>query len=118
MRFVVLTSVASLFLVLSLAARPDAVAQSVDPASPDGAAAPAPSGAGATEAMQKTLLADPEIRDKIYSLQEDVLVEDILNDDTTMRAVESGDIDRLLADPKVRALAEHPTVKEIIRDIR
>jgi hypothetical protein len=48
---------------------------------------------------------------KILSLQNDPLVQSILEDATTMRAIEAGDIGTLLNDPKIRALMSHPTVQ-------
>lgn len=69
------------------------------------------SSAGVVQGLQGTLLADPASREQVLSMQDDPLVQQILRDPESMRALESGDLGRLLADPKIRALAEHPTVK-------
>ncbi len=71
--------------------------------------APAPS----TEDLQQVFQQDPAAMEKILSLQGDPLVQSILDDADTMRAIEAGDIGTLLNDPKIRALMSHPTVRDL-----
>lgn len=61
--------------------------------------------------MQLSLMQNPANVDTILSLQEDPLVQSILNDAETMRAVKAGDIGSLLANPKIQALMGHPTIQ-------
>lgn len=65
--------------------------------------------------MQLSIMQNPANVDKILSLQEDPLVQSILqsilNDAETMKAVEAGDIGTLLANPKIQELMGHPTIK-------
>jgi hypothetical protein len=67
-----------------------------------------------SQSMGQSLLEDPVSRDKVLSLKDDPLVNDILQDEATMRAVQSGDLDALSHDPKIRALLRAPTVRELI----
>lgn len=50
---------------------------------------------------------------KIESMQNDPLVKDILNDAATMRAINTGDVSTLMNDPKIKALMEHSTVRDL-----
>jgi hypothetical protein len=63
--------------------------------------------------LQQALSQNPATMDKILSLQNDPLMQQILSDENTMRAVQAGDLGALLNDPKVRALMNHPTVREL-----
>jgi hypothetical protein len=74
---------------------------------------PAPVATPSAEDLQQTLQQDPAALNKILSLQGDPLVRSILEDADTMRAVQAGDIGTLLNDPKIRALMNHPTVREL-----
>ena len=65
--------------------------------------------------LQQRLLQDPAAMEKILSLQNDPLVQSILSDESTMRAIKAGDIGALLNNPKIRALMNHPTVRELSR---
>jgi hypothetical protein len=74
---------------------------------------PDPGPAPATS-MQGALLANPESREQVMSLQDDPLVRSILSDPATMRAVQSGDLGALMADPKIQALSDNPTVRGLV----
>jgi hypothetical protein len=78
-------------------------------------ALPGPAPAPSAEDFQQRLQQDPAAMEKILSLQNDPLVQSILDDAGTMRAIEAGDIGTLLNDPKIRALMSHPTVQELSR---
>ncbi len=78
-----------------------------------GEALPAPAPAASAEDLQQVFQQDPAAMNKILSLQNDPLVQSILNDASTMQAIEAGDLGALLNDPKIRALMGHPTVQEL-----
>jgi hypothetical protein len=61
--------------------------------------------------VQLSLMQNPANVDTILSLQEDPLVQSILNDAETMKAIKAGDIGTLLTNPKIRALMGHPTIQ-------
>ncbi len=63
--------------------------------------------------LRETMIRDPGMMAKIESLQNEPEVKDILNDQETMRAIQSGDLDSLMNDPKIKALLENSTVREI-----
>jgi len=63
--------------------------------------------------VQQALSQDPAAMNKILSLQNDPLMQQILSDENTMRAVQAGDLGALLNDPKIRALMDHPTVRDL-----
>jgi len=65
--------------------------------------------------IRNSLMNDPDAMRKIESLQNDPLVQDILNDQSTMRAISGGDINALMNDPKIKALLENSTVQELTR---
>jgi hypothetical protein len=63
--------------------------------------------------IQQALTQNPQAMDKVLSLQNDPLVQDILGDASLMQAIHSGDLGSLLNDPKIRALMNHPTIQEL-----
>ena len=63
--------------------------------------------------LQQALSQNPAAMNKIISLQNDPLMQQILGDENTMRAVQAGDLGALMNDPKVRALMNHPTIREL-----
>jgi hypothetical protein len=65
--------------------------------------------------MQNALMADPASRDQVLSLGDDAQVQAILNDPATMRAVQSGDLNALMNDPKLKALLQNPTVRALVQ---
>jgi hypothetical protein len=69
------------------------------------------------EDLQQVLQQDPAAMEKILSLQGDPLVQSILDDADTMRAIAAGDIGTLLNDPKIRALMSHPTLQGLSRGL-
>jgi hypothetical protein len=77
--------------------------------SPPATPTPVPS----ADDLQQALSQNPTAMNKIISLQNDPLMQQILSDESTMRAVQAGDLGALLNDPKVRALMNHPTVREL-----
>ena len=81
------------------------------PSSSSSLATPTP--APSANDLQQVLGQDPAAMSKILSLQNDPLMQQILSDENTMRAVQAGDLGALLNDPKIRALMNHPTVREL-----
>ena len=63
--------------------------------------------------IQKSLLADESIFTIILSLQNDPKIQEILKDPETMKAIQSGDIQSLMANPKFMELLNHPKIKAI-----
>jgi hypothetical protein len=73
----------------------------------------APISPGDITAMQQQLLANQEIMALINSLQNDPQVQAILSDPELMQAIYAGNIDALLNNPKLKNLADNPTIKSI-----
>lgn len=83
----------------------------------------APAAALAGEAAQvqdlrQQLLQNPDTAREVMGMQNDPNVQAILGDPETMRAVQSGDLETLLADPKIRALMNDPRVQHMSRELR
>ena len=77
------------------------------------AASTSPASATQVEGIRKSLIGDPNSMAKIESLKNDPLVKQILNDETTMRAISAGDLSALMNDPKIKALMEHSTIQDL-----
>ena len=71
------------------------------------ATAPSPSD------LQRALSQDPAAMNKILSLQNDPLVQEILGDESLMQAINSGNLGPLMNDPRIRALMGHPAVRDL-----
>ena len=65
------------------------------------------------DGLHAALLQDPANLERIHALQDDPLVQSILNDEQTMRAINAGDLGALLNDPKIEAFMNHPTVRDL-----
>ncbi len=61
--------------------------------------------------LHQALSQNPAAMSKIISLQNDPLMQQVLGDESTMRAVQAGDLGALMNDPKIRALMNHPTIR-------
>jgi hypothetical protein len=59
------------------------------------------------------MMSDKEVVEMILSLQNDPDVQKILQDPEIMKAVNAGDMDALLSNPKFMKLLENPTIHEI-----
>ncbi|MGR9090958.1 MAG: hypothetical protein ACU85U_10315 [Gammaproteobacteria bacterium] len=70
------------------------------------------------DGIRKSIINDPEAMNKIQSLQDDPVVQNILNDSDTMRAISAGDLGTLMNDPKIKALMQHSTVQELTQGAR
>ncbi len=67
--------------------------------------------------VQKSLMADEDIFKIILSLQDDPKIQEILSDPETMRAVQSGDLQSLMSNPKFMELLNHPKIKAINKKV-
>ena len=87
----------------------DPVVADTDPALPSSPPSVIPSSGD----LQQAFSQDPAAMSKILSLQDDPLVQSILSDDRLMQSIHSGNLDALINDPKIRALMNHPTVRDL-----
>jgi len=80
------------------------------------AAPPSSAGGSAMDNVRRSIMEDPAAMSKIESLQDDPVVQDILSDDATMRAINSGDLSALMNNPKIKALMENPAIRDITQN--
>ena len=66
-----------------------------------------------SQALQDALLSNEEILPILLSLQNDPEIQGILNDPEIMDAVFTGDLQRLMSNPKFMELLNHPKVRQI-----
>jgi hypothetical protein len=69
------------------------------------------------DALQQRMLSDPEILRNVEGLRDDPTMRAVLADPALAAALERGDLSALMADPKIRRLAEHPAVQDITRQV-
>jgi hypothetical protein len=63
--------------------------------------------------LQQGILGSPDTLNMILGLQSDPDVQAVLQDAELMKAVQAGDLERLLANPKFLRLLENPRVQDI-----
>jgi len=68
------------------------------------------------QAMQQSIMANEQLMTMIMNLENDPEVQAILQDPEIMQAVNAGDMNALMANPKFRRLMENTKVKEITRE--
>jgi hypothetical protein len=68
-------------------------------------------------ALQGAIASDPSAMATIEGLASDPLVLEILADEALMQKIQSGDLSALANDPRLQALSEHPTVRELNRSV-
>jgi hypothetical protein len=68
------------------------------------------------KAMQQSLMANERLMTLIMNLQDDPEVQAILQDPAIMQAVNKGDMNALLANPKFKKLMENDEIKAITRE--
>jgi hypothetical protein len=78
--------------------------------------ATAPSESAVIDNIRKSIAQNPDAMSKIDALQNDPMIKDILNDKKTMRAISQGDLSTLMNNPKIKALMENSTVRELTQD--
>ena len=71
----------------------------------------------AVEAVQNQILADPQLAGRVQALGNDPLLREVLADPDVADALNRGDFAALLANPKVRSLADDPAMRNLTRDI-
>jgi len=69
------------------------------------------------QAFQKLMINDKEIMDAILSLLNDPDFQEILQDPVIINAVNSGDIDTLISNPKFMKLLGNPKIQEIKKEV-
>lgn len=69
--------------------------------------------AGQLKSLQEKMMSDGEVMNTIQSLQNDPDFQKILEDPEIMKAVQAGDINALMANPRFMELTNKPAVQEI-----
>ena len=69
--------------------------------------------AGQLKSLQEKMMSDGEVMNTIQSLQNDPDFQKILEDPEIMKAVQAGDINALMANPRFMELINKPAVQEI-----
>lgn len=76
-------------------------------------------GSGAeVRTLQEKMMSDKEVMSMIQSLQDDAEFKKLLEDPETMKAVQSGDVAALMANPQFMKLLNNPTVKDIQKKVK
>ena len=82
-----------------------------DPAAPDSIAG------RQIQSLQRRMAADSDLMDTVSELQSDPEFQKMLDDPDIAAAVQSGNYDALLSNPKISGLASHPKVQELTRKL-
>ena len=69
------------------------------------------------QALQKRILADPQLADSVQALRDNPQVQAILDDPALAAALARGDMAALLADPRIKRLADDPAVQSVTRQV-
>ncbi len=69
------------------------------------------------KSLQESMMQDPEVMEKVMSLQNDPQMQELLKDPEFMKAINSGDISTLMSNPKFLELLNNPQVKEIQKKV-
>jgi hypothetical protein len=69
--------------------------------------------AGQLKSLQEKMMSDGEVMNTIQTLQNDPEFQKILEDPEIMKAVQAGDINALMANPRFMELLNKPAVQEI-----
>jgi hypothetical protein len=78
------------------------------------AAAPDP---GQMGAMQERMTSDPDTMNALTALKDDPELKAVLDDPEVLSALQSGNFDALLSNPKLAHLADDPKVQEITKKL-
>jgi hypothetical protein len=77
------------------------------------------SGTGAeVRSLQEKMMSDKEVMSMIQSLQDDAEFKKLLEDPEVMKAVQSGDVASLMANPQFMKLLNNPTVQDIQKKVK
>ena len=93
----------------------------IRPIAPANSAAPGASvsGSGAeVRSLQEKMMSDKEVMSMIQSLQDDAEFKKLLEDPETMKAVQTGDVAALMANPQFLKLLNNPTVQDIQKKVK
>jgi hypothetical protein len=103
--------------VLGTIALPESKIRAIQPASASGNKTPPPSPPSAhnLDKIQQQMMNDPETVQLIQQLENNPSVQEILQDKELMDAIARGNLDRVGADPKIKALMRQETVGKIIK---
>ena len=69
------------------------------------------------QSLQKSLMYNQEIMKLILSLQNDPDIQELLQDSVIMNAVNSGDINALISNPKFMKIMEKTTIQQIQNEV-
>jgi hypothetical protein len=69
------------------------------------------------ESLQKSMMQDPAVMEKVMTLQNDPQMQELLRDPEFMNAINSGDISTLMSNPKFLELLNNPQIKEIQKKV-
>jgi len=69
------------------------------------------------ELLQDRMLSQPETMEAVRTLQSDPEFQDVLKDPEVLRALESGNTDALLTNPKINSLVNNPAVQDITKKL-
>lgn len=72
----------------------------------------------AIESLQSRIVNNTELMRRILALQNDPRMQAVLSDPELMQAVQRFDLETLSSSPKIKALMNDPTVKEIQDDVQ
>ena len=73
---------------------------------------------GEVRSLQEKMMSDKEVMSMIQSLQDDAAFKKLLEDPETMKAVQTGDVAALMANPQFLKLLNNPTVQDIQKKVK
>ena len=69
------------------------------------------------QSLQGRIQSDPQLMSAVQSLSDNPEMQDVLADPAIAAALSQGDVAALLANPKIKHLAEDPAVQKITRQL-
>ena len=70
------------------------------------------------QALQQEIMANEQIMAMIMNMQDDPEIQAILQDPEIMNAINAGDMNALLANPKFIKLMQNPKIREITKEVK
>ncbi len=70
------------------------------------------------QALQQEIMANEQIMAMIMNLQDDPEIQAIFQDPEIMNAINAGDMNALLANPKFIKLMQNPKIREITKEVK
>jgi hypothetical protein len=74
--------------------------------------------AGQLPRIQEKLISDEAVFQKIQALQDDPDIQAVLSDSALMEALQAGDLNGVISNPKFIRLLENPAIQEIMKEVR